>query len=212
MWELDYKEDWMLQNWCLWTVVLKTLESPLDCKEVQPVHPKGNQPWVFIGRTDAETPILWPPDVKNRVIRKDPDVGKEWRWEEKGMTEDELFGWHRWLDGHEFEPTLGVGDGQESLVCCSPWGRKELDTTEQPTELNKKIFRALYWIFFKRKIYETNIHVCLKEYNSKIHFDFELLNCMLYWLERLYPQNTLHIETFKILPNFIIMNFLLSGH
>ena len=106
MWELDYKESWALKNWCFWTVVLeKTLESPLDCKEIQPVHPKGNQSWIFTGRTDAEveTPILWPPDVKNWLLRKDPDAGKGWRQEEKGTTEDEMVGWHRRLDGHEFE-------------------------------------------------------------------------------------------------------------
>ena len=106
VWELDYKESWALMNWCFWTVVLeKTLESPLDCNEIQPVHPKGDQSWVFIGRTDVETEtlILWPPDVKNWLIWKDPDAGKNWRWEEKGMTEDEMVGWHHWLDGHEFE-------------------------------------------------------------------------------------------------------------
>ena len=105
MWELDYKESWALKKWCFWTVVWKkTLESPLDCKEIQPVHPKGNQSWIFIGRTDAEaeTPILWPPDAKNWLIWKDPDAGKDWRWEEKGMTEDETVGYH-WLDEHEFE-------------------------------------------------------------------------------------------------------------
>ena len=104
MWELDYKERWAPKNWCFQTVMLEeTLESPLDCKEIQPVHPKGNQSWVFIGRTDAETPILWPPDVKNWLIGKDPDAGKDWRHEEKGMTEDEMVGWHHQLNGHEFE-------------------------------------------------------------------------------------------------------------
>ena len=106
MWELDYKESWALKNWCFWTVVLeKTLESPLDCKEIQLVHPKGNQSWVFIGRTDAEaeTPTLWPPDVNNSLIGKDPDAGKDWRWEEKETTEDEMVGWHHWLNRHEFE-------------------------------------------------------------------------------------------------------------
>ena len=104
MWELDYKESWVQQNWCFLTVVLeKTLESPLDCKEIQPVHPKGNWSWVFIGRTDAEaeTPTLWPPDAKSWLIWKDPDVGKDWRQEEKGTTEDEMVGWHHWLNGHE---------------------------------------------------------------------------------------------------------------
>ena len=126
IWELDHKESWVPKNWCFWTVLLeKTLKSPLDCKEIQPVHPKGNQSWVLIGRTDAEaeTPVLWPPD-------KDPDARKYWRQEEKGTTEDEMVGWHYRLIGHEFEQALGAGDGQGSLVCCSPWGRKELDTTE----------------------------------------------------------------------------------
>ena len=133
MWELDYKKSWVLKNWCFWTVVLeKTLESPLDCKEIQPVHPKGDQSWIFIGRTDAEaeTPILWPPDEKNWLIWRDPDAGEDWGWEEKGTTEDEMVGWYHWLDGHEFEQTLGVGDWQGGLECCSPWGRKESDTTE----------------------------------------------------------------------------------
>ena len=106
MWEVDYKESWVPKSWCFWTVMLeKTLESPLDCKEIQQVHPKGNQSWIFTGRTDAEaeTPILWPPDEKNRLIGKDSDAGKDWRWEEKGMTEDEMVGWHHRLNGHEFE-------------------------------------------------------------------------------------------------------------
>ena len=118
MWELDYKESWALKNWCFWTVVLeKTLESPLDCKEIQPVHPKGNQSWIFIGRTDteAETPILWPPDAKNWLTGKDPDVGKDWRQEEKGTTEDEIVWRHHRLDGHEFEQAPGDGEGQGSL-------------------------------------------------------------------------------------------------
>ena len=135
MWELDCKKSWALKNWCLWTVVLgKTLESPLDCKEIQPVYPEGDQSWVFIGRTDAEaeTPILWPPDAKSWLTRKDLDAGKDWR-QEKGTTKDEMVGWHHQLNGHEFGWTPGVGDGQGGLVCCSPWGRKESDTR---TELN----------------------------------------------------------------------------
>ena len=122
MWELDHKEGQALKNWCFWTAVLeKTLESPLDCKEIQPVNPKGNQSWIFTGRTDAEAeaPILWPPDMKNWLIGKDPDPGKDWQREKKGTTEDETVGWHHQLDGHEFEQALGVGDGQGSLVCCS---------------------------------------------------------------------------------------------
>ena len=133
MWELDYKESWALKNWCFWIVVLeKTLQSPLDCKEIKPFNPKRNQSWIFIGRTDAEaeTPIFWPPDAKSWVLRKDPEAGKDWRQEEKGMTEDEMVGWHHQLNGHEFEQALGVGDAQGSLVCCSPWGHKDSDTTE----------------------------------------------------------------------------------
>ena len=134
MWELDYKESWVPKNWCFWTVVLeKTLESPLDCKEIQLVHPKGSQSWIFTGRTDAEAeaPILWPPDVKSWLIGKDPDAGKDWRQEEKGTTEDEIVGWHHLHDGHEFEKIQGVGDGQGRPACCHPWGHKESDMTEQ---------------------------------------------------------------------------------
>ena len=121
MWELGHKEGWVPKNWCFWTVVLeKTLERPLDWKEIKPVNPRGNQPWIFIGRTDAEaeTPVLWPPDVKSRLISKDPDAGKDWRQEEKGVTEDEMVGWHHWLGG------------QGHLPCWSPWGHKESDPTE----------------------------------------------------------------------------------
>jgi len=130
MWELDYKESWAPRNWCFWTVVLeKTLESPLDCKEIKPINPKGNQSGLFVGRADAEAkaPLFWPPDVKQWLTGKDPDPGKDWRQEEKGMTEDEMVEWHHWFDGHEFEQAPGVGDGQGSLAFCSPWGRKESD-------------------------------------------------------------------------------------
>ena len=133
MWELTYKESWAPKNWCLWTVVLeKILESPSDCKEIQPVYPKGNQSWIFIGRTyvEAETPIFWPPDSKSWLIWKDPDAGKDWRWEEKGATEDEMAGWHHRLNGHGFGWTLGVGAGQGGLACCSSWDGKESDTIE----------------------------------------------------------------------------------
>ena len=133
MWELDYKESWAPKNWYFWTVVLeKTLENPLDCKEIKQVSPKGNQPWIFIGRTDAEaeTWIFCPPDVKSWLIRKAPAAGKCWRQEEKGTTEDEMVGWHHWLNGHEFGWTLGVGDGQGGLVCWGTWGHEELDMTE----------------------------------------------------------------------------------
>ena len=133
IWELDYKESWVPKNWWFWTMVLeKTVESPLSCKEIQPVHPKGNQFWIFIRRTavEAETPTHWWPDAKSWLIWKEPGAGKDWRWE-KGMTEDEMVGWHHWLNGHEFEQTPGVGDGQGDLTCCSPCGLKNLNMTEQ---------------------------------------------------------------------------------
>ena len=134
MWELDCEESWAPKNWCFWTVVLeKILENPLDCKEIQSVHPKGDQSWVFIGRTDAEpeTPILWPPHVKSWLIAKDLDAGREWRQKEKVMTEDEMAARHHQLDAHEFGWTLGIGDGQGGLACCCPWGCRVSDTTER---------------------------------------------------------------------------------
>ena len=133
MWELDCGEIWVLRNWCFWTVALKALESPLDCKKIQLVHPKGDQSWVFIGRTDveAETPILWPLYAKSWLIGKDPGAGKGWGQEEKGTTEDEMAGWHHCLDGGVSECILGDGDGQGGVACCDSWGRKESDTTEQ---------------------------------------------------------------------------------
>ena len=124
--ELDCEKGWAPKNWCFWTVVLEnTLESPLDCKEIQPVHPKGDQSWVFIGRTDveAETSVFWPPDVKSWLIWKDPDAGKDWG-QKKRVAEEEIVGWCHWLDGHEFEQAPGDADGQPCLDCCSPWGRR----------------------------------------------------------------------------------------
>ena len=127
MWQLDHKEGWVQKNWCFWTVVLeKTLETPLDCKEIQKVHPKGNQSWIFIGRTDveAEAPIFWPPDAKGWIIGKDSDAGKDWWQKEKSAAETEMVGWHHWLNGHKSEKTPGNSEGQGSLACCSPWGHK----------------------------------------------------------------------------------------
>ena len=140
MWELGHKESWALKNWCFWTVVLeKALETPLDCKEIQPVHPKGNQTWILTGRTDAETetPIVCPPDRKNWIIGQDRDAGKDWRQEKKGMTEDEMAGWHHRLDG------------QGGLAWCDSWGRKELDTTERLNWTELPRFKAYEsWVNF----------------------------------------------------------------
>ena len=152
MWELDCEEGWELKNCCFWTMVLeKTLESPLDYKEIHPVHSEGDQPWVFFGRNDAkaETPVLWPPHAKSWLIGKDFDAGMDWRQEEKGTTEDEMAGWHHWLNGRRSERTLGVGDGQGGLTCCDSWGRKESDTTEQlnRTELNWPPLMGPFWGF-----------------------------------------------------------------
>ena len=133
MWELDNKKGWVLKNWCLQTVVLeKAHDSPLDWKEIKSISPKRNQPWIFIGRAGAETeaPILWPSDVESQLIGKDPDAGKDWG-KEKGVTEDKMVGWHHRFKGHEFEQTPGAGEGQGSLACCRPRGRKEPDTTER---------------------------------------------------------------------------------
>ena len=148
MWELDCEEGWVPKNWCFWTVVLeKTVESPLNCKEIQPVHSEGDQPWDFFGRNDAkaETPVLWPPHAKSWLIGKDPDVGRDWGQEEKGTTEDEMAGWHHWLDERESEWTLGVGDGQGGLACCDSWGHKESVMTEL------LIWSDLIWWKLKKK-------------------------------------------------------------
>ena len=149
MWELARKEGWASKNWCFWAVVLeKTLESPLGCKEIQPVHHKGNQSWIYWKTdTEAETPVVWPPDVKNWLILKDPDVGKDWRWEEKGKIEDKMVGCCHWLNGNEFEQALGDGEGQGSLAYCSSWDRKDLDTTEQ---LNNNKYIWFHSVSFPR--------------------------------------------------------------
>ena len=133
MWELDHKESWVPKNWCLWTVVLKILESLLDCKEIKPVNPQGDQFWIFTGRTDAEaeTPIAWPPSAKNWLIGKAPDAGKDWRQEEKGMTENEMVGRHYLFDEHELGQALWISDRQGGLACCRTRGLKESDTSEQ---------------------------------------------------------------------------------
>ena len=146
MWELDQKEGWTPKNWCFQTVVLeKTLEGPLDCKEIKPINPKGNQSWIFIGRTDGEAPMLWPPDAKSQFIGKDSDTGKDWGWEETKATEDEMDGWHHWLNGCEFEQALGDSEGQRSLACWRPWGYKESDKTWWLNNDNNIIFRPKGW-------------------------------------------------------------------
>ena len=158
MWDLDCEEGWAPKNWCFWTVVLeKTLESPLDCKEIQQVHSKGDQPWVFFGRNDAkaETPVLWPPYVKSWLIGKDSDAGRDWGQEEKGTTEDEMAGWHHQLYGSEFGWAPGVGDGQGGLACCNSWDHKESDTTERLNWTEKQKV-ALDW---SNPVIYKNIHV-----------------------------------------------------
>ena len=146
-WSIKKAEHWRIDAFELLEKLEKTLESPLDCKKIQPVHPEGDQSWVFIGRTDAEaeTPILWSPDAKYWLIGKDPVAGKGWRQEDKGMTEDEMVGWHHWLNGHEFEQDLGFGDGQGSLACCSLRARKESDTTEWLIWLKLPTLSCLLW-------------------------------------------------------------------
>ena len=153
MWELDNKKGWVPKNWCLGTVVLeKTLDSPLDSKEIKPVNSKENQPSIFTERTDAEVeaPIIWPPDVNSWLIGKDPDAGKDWRLEKKGVTEDEMVGWHHWLNWHESKQTQGSGERQGSLAYCSPWGHKELDTTEGLNNNNDKTV----WVILGRVVSE----------------------------------------------------------
>ena len=160
---------WARKNWCFWTVLLeKTLESPLDCKEIQPVNPKRNQFWIFIGRTDAEaeTLILWPPDAKNWLLGKDLDVARDWKQEEKRMKKDEMVGWHHWLDGHEFEQAPGVGDGQGSLACCSPWGHRV--GYNWATELNKEVYtvsknKTGSWLWLRSWIPYCKIQTYIEE-------------------------------------------------
>ena len=170
MWELDCEKSWVLKNWCFWTRVLeKTLESPLDCKEIQPVYPKGDQSLVFIRRTDVETetPILWPPYMKRWLIEKDTDAGRDWGQEEKGMTEDEMAGWHHWLDGLEFEWTPGVGDGQGGLVAAVHGVTKSRTRLSDWTELNctpgiYRIFGGLFSIVRIAKKRQTFEPKCRK--------------------------------------------------
>ena len=160
MWELDHKEGWALKNWCF------QIESPLDCKEIKPVDPKGIQPWMFTGRTPAEveSPLLWPLAVKSWLIGKDPDAGKDWRQEEKEIEEDEMIGWHHWLDGHEFEQALGDGGGQGSLMCYSCWGLKQLEMTEWLKWIEGMHMCYVYNIMIIWSLYIGHIDLCI--YNA----------------------------------------------
>ena len=190
MWGLDYKEGWEPKNWCFWTVMLdKTLESPLDCKEIQQINSKGNQSWIFIGRTDAEAeaPILWPRDMKNQLIGKDPDAGKDWR-QEKGTTEEEMVGWHHWLNGHEFEQAPGDGEGQGSLACLSPWSHKELVMIEQ---LNNKPLLSIHS--------NGNKYICFAVWSYHYPSTELFSSCK---TKTLYLLNNSHLNTFWLCFSF----------
>ena len=172
--KLDYKESWAPKNWCFWTLVLeKTLESPLDSKEIQPVHSE-DQPWDFFGGNDAkaETPVLWPPHAKSWLIGIDSDAGRDWGQEEKGMTEDEMAGWHHWLNGRESGWTPGVGDGQGGLACCNSWGRKESDMTES---LNWNELMCSEEIMYGKSV-KSDSMLWRKTYQNKTHKILHLLN------------------------------------
>ena len=184
MWELGHKEGWAPKSWCFQTVVLeKTPESPLHCKEIKPVSSKANQPWIFIGRTDAEAeaPIFWPPDVKSQLIGKDPDSGKDWRQEEKGTTEDKIVGWHHQLNGHEFEQAPGDGQGQGRLVCCSPWGHKESDRTEGLNNSNK--YHII--LFWKQVLLPMKVGVGFSDVFSQLY------SFIKYWLNSYHLPKTI---------------------
>ena len=177
MWELDQKEGWELKHQCFQTVVLeKTLESPLDIKEIKPVNPKGNQSWIFIGRTDAEARTRWPPDVKSQLIRKDSDTGKDWRQEDKRTTENEMAGWHHWLNAHELEQTLGDNEGQGGVACYSPRSHKKLDTTwwlnnkrnNKSTILNVNDSKDMS-ILIKPTTYFHSVIINLRSHNPEVH-------------------------------------------
>ena len=193
--ELDYKESWALNNWCFWTVVLEnTLESPLDWKEIQPVHPKGNQPWIFIGRTDteAEAVILWPPDAKNWLVGKDPDSGKDWR-QEMGTTEDEMVGWCHWLNAHEFEQDPRLGDGQEAW-CVAIHGIAELDKTEWLKWTSVQVFIWVYLSTVKKIHTNVHTHTCtwllpwiFYLHSSKYIPTFHLFHAIFIWNHVCYP-------------------------
>ena len=183
MWELNCEEGWVLKNWRFWSVVLeKTLESALDCKEIQPVHSEGDQPWDFFGRNDAkaETLVLWPPHAKSWLIAKDSDAGRDWGQEGKGTTEDEMAGWHHWLDGRESEWTLGVGDGQRDLACCDSWGRKELDTTERLIWSDLTRFMLHHFFYCFSLVLVQGVPALLPSGDLKITSYCRKLSCTLY--------------------------------
>ena len=198
MWALDCEEGWALKNWCFWTVVLeKTLESPLDCKEIQPVHSEGAQPWDFFGRNDAEaeTPVLWPPHVKSWLIGKDSDTGRDWGQEEKGTTEDEMVGWHHWLHGHESEWTPGVGDGQGGLACCdsrrSQRVRHDWATELKWTETFIYVYSLLGVAYFKVKRVDYVLEriwildskrFCLNLAAGAVYFEHDIQSLSFYFL------------------------------
>ena len=203
MWELDHKKGWVPKNWCFQLVLEKTLKSSLDYKETKRANPKRNQPWIWIGRTHVETeaPILWPPDIKSWLIGKDLDPGKDWRQKKKEAAEDKMVGWHHQLNGHEFEWTLGDSEGQESLLCCSAWSGKELDTTELQQKweeslwktssemalnsqkshaehckifpLQCKIFKVDLWILYVLNVYKCDFKHCRKSGNDFFFFLLE---------------------------------------
>jgi len=200
MWELDCEESWVPKNWCFWTVVLeKTLESPLDCKEIQPVHSEVDQPWDFFGRNDAEaeTPVLWPPHAKSWLIGKDSVVGRDWGQEEKGTTEDEMAGWHHWLDGRESEWTPGVGDGQGGLACCDSWGRKE------STELNwtklsglQFYFTVILFFFYRNRI-DLQCRVSDEQHMIQLYIYIYMCVCVYTYFYILFHYRLLLIQEFE---------------
>ena len=194
--ELDHKESWALKNWCFSTMVLENnLESSLDYKEIQPVHSKGDQPWDFFGRndTEAEAPVLWPPHVKSWLIGKDSDAGRDWGQEEKGMTEDEMAGWHHGLNGCEFGWTLGVGDGQGGLSCCDSWGRQESDISERLnwTDRNRLTVMADRLVAAKGKAGM-----------GRMDWEFGISRCKLVYIEWVNNKETL----FNILQQTVMEN------
>ena len=198
MWELDHKEGWVPKNWCFWTVVLeKTLESPVVSKEIKTVTPKGGQPWIFIGTAsaEAEAPILWPYDAKSWLTGKDPDPGKDSGQEEKWAIEDEMVGWHHLLNGHEFEHTPGDIEGQGNLACCSPWGCKEVDMTEQLNNNYKVKLRKFLWNAFLLSKSSTKYHLVIKDSTQEKKWQLTLLNLLpalelpsFCWQEKLFPE------------------------